>query len=325
MNREPSTQATQSGWVLMVFLAVLAAGSSSYFAVQVTEVRPQQQVRFQLQTLQKLQLLKQQLLNYAVLFPENYSASSSSTNGPMLDFSQIGGPGYFPCPSNDLTTGFMRSDCAAEVDKSGVVQGFLLRKIVTRHLYFHSDLHDLDDFNEVVWIVDARLVMSNPDYHPESSLRFAPLNSNLPGPYLTLNDDGQDYVALLILPNEAQNDQALKRPALNPAFDLTGYLDARFADASLTQALDNNIDGNRHFYSQGFSQGQPNFGVNDLVVGIRLAEWQQAIEQRVCTQKTRLLASDPLVPFWFNAYDPATNPVGTDWRTWVEEGGCESD
>lgn len=142
-----------------------------------------------------------------------------------------------------------------------------------------------------IWYaVDSRYVIQNADYHNPPTKRFAPLNPLHPGNgRLSLNQQ-TNLVAFLIL--EPHPDT----PAQPQDFQPTPHQFTHLNKPSLT---------------------------------LSHAEWQQALRNRLQSQRQTLCNLDPTIAHWFNAcnnrqslhlpacanrLDQTDNPVGSNWR-----------
>ena len=343
---------SQSGFVMLLFVVILVVGATSYFVGNVKNYSAIFTLNKDLEERTELDDIKDQLLLYAMNFSELYANTSTSPypNHPAVIRP---GPGYLPCPYN-RSTGAMSGDCSNYVVNAGAdhtanpgyVIGFLPPKVSSRFFYFLGNYIPESSKNDYLLVVDERFVYQNSFYNftgANATFRFAPLNDLLRIPFVTpaqtpvlrLNDDGKEYVALIIKPGGPNVypappavptlDQTSLRPA--PAglpVDLSGYLDQQFTDPALTIAAPNdNQDGDFQFYTAGKdSLGVERFGVNDIIIGITYQEWQDAVKDRICAQQTQLMGTSPTVNFWFNVYAPGTNPTGSNWRGRVASGFC---
>ena len=337
---------SQSGFVMLLFVVILVVGATFYFVGNVKNYSAIFTLNKDLEERTELEEIKDQLLLYAMNFSELYA---NTTTSPYPNHRTVvrPGPGYFPCPY-DLNTGLIAATCANYVIGAGgspsYVAGFLPPGIRGRLFYFLGNYIPEQRINDYLLLVDERFVYHNSNYNSvgvNSTNRFAPLNDQLiPLPVLRLNDDGKEYVALIIRPGSANVypappaapilDQTTFRPVpiqvptAGSPLNLNGYLDRQFTDPALTVAApNNNQDGDFQFYTAGKDAlGVERFGVNDIIIGITYQEWQDAVKDRICAQRLQLMGTSPTVNFWFNAYDPVTNPTGSNWRGRVASGFC---
>ena len=325
----------QSGFIMLLLVVILALGAATYFGSVARNIAWENKNSKLLGNLDEVNQIKQQLLLYAANFTELYSNNNTSPYNLVSQNLQAS-PGYLPCPF-DLTANTMAGQCEDYVLPTGIVdheatpgyvQGFLPPGIASRLFYFAGNTTPNSNGKNYILLVDERFVYRNANFNTTGTIqtfRYAPLNNVLAiPPVLQLNDDGKNYVALIIDAGDPINyvsqDQSTLRPASNtPGASLNGYLDRRFADVAQTVPVNDNQDGDRRFYSAS----RRNYGVNDVVVGITYQEWQQAVKARICGQKDTLLATTDVGGFWFDAYNSATNPAGGDWRTQVNGGFCD--
>ena len=342
----------QSGFILIIVLVVLVLGASTYFVSSTKNFSWKRQHADTLNSIAELNMVKHQLLLYASNFSELYANTALASN---VAKGMQPSPGYLPCPFVIGGTGMSGSCESYVVDPSGgagpgFVAGFLPPRITNRKFHFKGDYwppvtpvpaggNALTDY---VILIDERFVVRNSNYSfnvlaGTPTNRFAPLNDNLTGfspsnlepPVLRLNDDGKNYVALIVSTRSAKlypaQNQAALRPApllgANPLASLFGYLDRRFTDATLAARL---MPDNQTSDFQFYSAGGDNFGVNDLVVGITYKEWQASVWDRVCGQRPGLDASSSGVASWYEAYHQTNNPAGADWRSRATGGFCNA-
>lgn len=327
---------SQSGFIMMLLVVVMAVGAAAVFSLYQDNTVLRYQSDIYLKRLNQLNEVKQQLLKYAVFQPELYQSDLVSNSRTYKETGKLPGPGYLPCRDLDGDGWVLNAEtsCGNPRDPAdettGFVYGFLPVGFKTRNFFFGA----LEP-RQFYYVVDERFVNGNNLYNNGTTGRYAPLNPLLTPasppdvsppdalpegslPWLTLNDV-EGYVALIIFPNVPQvfsdgfeQDRSQGGTAVDRVAD---YLDRRF-DIDGHQ-LDGNADGNRHFYSQS----RENIGVNDLVVGITFAEWQEAVMNRVCSQLATLTQVDSNVAYWFNDYDAVQNPSGGNWRNFTEACG----
>lgn len=282
----------------------------------------------------ELELVKERLLEYAVLHPEIYTTNDSNA---YQSSAQIPAPGYFPCPdldgsgdlvgvetscSNPFTdTTVNPIDNTGFVPDAGVV-GYVPAFIGSHHIHFA-------EAGRYYYFLDERFSAQNsaPENDNDSLKRYAPMNptqfvgdvSLVPSgadkfePVLTLNGR-RGYIALIVDPG---------------------------ADGSLDDI--NNVDTtsglvDRHFVSRASDLSEdPN---TDKIVGITLQDLENAINRRLCVERFRYEGleyadedgdgvPDEVNPFtaitsdlkhWYNDYvytlpnDSANNAGGADWR-----------
>lgn len=345
MPSSNSVQKKQSGFILILLVVILLVGAVAYFVGATRNLAWQLSTESKFTELNELNKIKKQLLLFAFSFSELYSTNSS---GNMLDSKKVPAPGYLPCPY-DVSVGNMSSECAGfVVDPSGTgnalanpgfVIGFLPAKVSSRYFYFLGNYVPQSSLaSDYIMLVDERFVYKNSHYTSVSGSsiqRYSPLNNNLINtgpankkPVLRLNDDGNEYVALLIRSNSTNlypaQDQATLRPiagltSANPLSRFYGHLDKRFSDAALTTEVNGNQDNDFRF----FSAAKGNYGVNDVIVGISYDEWINVVKDRVCSQRDSLNDSDADDGFWFDAYDSSNNRTGASWRGRVTNAFCQ--
>ncbi len=334
----------QSGFIVLLLVVILVVGAASYFGGVVRNLAWESQNSHLLNNLGDLNKIKRQLLLFTSNFPELYANKNVSPYNLQAEPMQAS-PGYLPCPFDRLAVPpAMANECSGYVVQPvagtheahpGYVQGFLPPGISSRYFYFSGASYPEGRYlspsrgngHNYILLVDERFVYRNANFNSTGlvkTFRYAPLNNSLAVlPVLKLNDDGKDYVALLIDAGAAKKYPGQNQVSLRPTSgvagaSLNGYLDKRFNNENLTGAVNNNQDGDFKFYSAS----RQNYGVNDLVVGITYAEWMSAVKSRLCGQKLSLMASDPVANFWFNGFNVSGNPAGAGWRTVLAGGLC---
>ena len=326
----------QSGFIMMVMIVIMVVGAAAYFGVFNENLIFKNKVKLTERDIANNLKIREQLLRYATFQPELYESDPTGGTGYALkQINLVPGPGYFPCVdlNGDGEVLAAETSCGnprdATDDSTGFAIGFLPVGFSTRNIFFGGL-----EAKQFYYVVDERFVNGNNLYNNGSTGRYAPLNPALtpaaapdasPGlllpdntkPWLSLNGV-EGYVALIISPGKPmvmQDGTVQDRTQPGDAVARMGdYLDKRF-NASGTE-LNGNSDGDRFF----FSQSKNNIGVNDTIVGITFEEWQSAMLKRVCFQRSDLEALDVNDPVWFNAYDSANNPAGSDWRSYM--GNC---
>ena len=353
-----SNKNKQSGFILILVVVVLVVGASAYFVASTSNFSWKRQTNEQLEAIYELNQIKKQLLLFATNFSEIYANTALTSN---VSAGMQPSPGYLPCPYVIGGAGMSGSCQSYVVDPSagagpGFVAGFLPPRIANRKFYFKGDYSPPvnpvpaggNAPTDYVILIDERFVYQNANYAANmlsgtSTNRFAPLNDELTGaspsntepPVLRLNDDGKNYVALIVSTRGANiypaQNQATLRPApvlgANPLASLFGYLDRRYIDSSLTtrQATDNQTAD-----FQFYSARKGSFGVNDLIVGITYEQWQGAVWDRICGQKDNtfglpsLETSSTTSPSWYETYHVTNNPTGGSWRTRIAGGFCDT-
>jgi len=322
----------QSGFILMLFTVVVSIVVALWLSTQhrsVIAYFKNQQIE---NDFTELELVKERLLQFAVLQPELYKTNGG---GDPLASSQIPSPGYFPCPdldgdgvlldanyetqctnpyiSGNFGTGYVPDfDLAAGLgtcDGSQVCIGFVPREIGGRNFYFAET-------GRYLYFLDERFAFQNNNYNG-SLERFAPLNpvefdpedADLENdPVLQLNGES-GYIVLIIDPGADGLDAVnLNAVANAQAAATAGTIPA-------TPSFVNFVSG---------ADDMNNSTTADQIVGITYEEWLALMAHRVCIEKQRfegLDASfteiDPGDKHWYNAYNASTNPNGSDWRAWA--------
>lgn len=301
----------QSGLIMVLLVAILLIGATSYFVGTTKSFSWWHNDKIKHEELDNLYQIKRQLLLFGSVFTELYGVNNGGD--PKIS-ALVPSPGYLPCPFNRVS-GTVSVNCKSYVASSspGYAIGFLPAKITNRNFYFLGNYVPETTNQDYILVLDERFGYSNNRYSTNlvggvTTNRFAPLNDNLsPRPVLQLNDNGKEYVALIINPKSPLGSQASKRPAsLVKPLDLSGYLDT------------DNSDGDFKFYSAATDDA----AANDLIIGITYDEWQNAVKARICGQKEILIATENSVKFWFNAYS-ASNPSGAGWRNRLTAGFCD--
>ena len=318
-----------SGFVLMLMIVIMVVGAATYFTVFSQNWLFTRASDSYIRSMQSLSVVKQQLLNYAILQPELYQSDLVSNSRTYKAMNRIPGVGYFPCPDIDGDGSVLGAETScgnprdAADDATGFVVGYLPVGFTTRNIFFGAKAP-----KQYYYVVDERFVNGNNLYNNGSTGRYAPLNTLLTPamapdtgvpaalpdqtlPWISL-DGVAGYVVLIIVPNDPvifEDGYIQDRTQAGDALVRIGdYLDRRF-DAGGNR-LDDNTDLNRHF----FSSRSENRGVNDQVIGITFSEWQTAMLQRLCLQQPQLDLINTTEAFWFNDYDAVNNPAGGHWR-----------
>lgn len=320
----------QSGFILMVMLVLMLLGAAAYFGNYAKNYGFTHRQHDVQKTLQELNLIKQQLLTYAVFQPELFQSNLVSNTVTNTEISNIPSPGYFPCPDmdGDGALSGAESPCSNPRvignDATGFDYGFLPVQFKTRNFFLKGISP-----KEFYYVVEDRFVNASGDYNNTTTHRYAPLNATLTPssgpdsgspaalpdntlPWLQVNGSG-NYVVLIIAPGVPQTfpdgtsqDRTLSGDAKTV---VRQYLDMRF-DASGNKIDNGNAAGTRFFYSG--QQSSPT--VNDIVVGITFDEWKAAMEARIKVQKSLLCNLSPGAAHWFNDYNAVSNPAGSNWR-----------
>lgn len=304
----------QQGYVLLVIVMILVTLSVVPMMSGVLNSAKLQKSRIDTQRMENLLQVKAQLLFYAQSVPEIYS---TDTNGNAYPANLIPGPGYLPCPDTD-NDGIMNTPCGMG---NTYAVGRMPVKAGTRLFSFMPQ--PIGD--ALIWYaVDSRYVIQNTDYHNGSTgdgypdpKRYAPLNTNSPGAgVLRLATDAANPLVVVLL------------DAGDPLANQTGRI---------SSVINDYLEGENADGDNTFSQEPKTTSFNDLVVTISLQEWQDAVTDRLLTQKALLCNLDENTPHWFNrchnddgsssqglcpseGLPPAeSNPVGCDWRTTL---GC---
>lgn len=297
----------QKGYgVLLIISALMMIASllaSSYFQTLISYFSSKQIQ----QNLYQMQLVKQRLLNFAVLQPEIYLTNSSSQ---LLSAAEVPAPGYFPCPDLDgdgyllggettcgnvylptasipAQTGFvpdpLSNSGGANCNGVTACMGYVPQKIVSRQFYFAPA-------KRYFYVLDERFSFQNGYHSNNGQNRFSPLN---PSEFISLNPrlelNGVDGYVLLII--DAGND-GLDAPNADGDF--------KFVSPRRMLRQDNNLD---------------------QIIGVTLEEWRVLMSIRACVALKRFsngLNVYPDLPnaqaHWLNTYHAANNPAGGGWR-----------
>ncbi len=310
---------SQSGFIMMIMLVILVVGAGVYFSTFTEHKLFQHQSQEEKRAFADLNKIKDNLLLYAVLHPEFYATNGA---GVYRRAGEVPGPGYFPCPDNDgrdagdVPDGRMAGSCR-DPATDGFVHGFLAPSIKLRNVFFTPT----GQAKQYYFVMLEQLAYQNLDY---LNRRFTPLNSTFSPPNLLSLNGRQNYVALIFAPGKAQSFPGMTQD--QSLHGVENFLDYRLDSAG------NRIDGNVQLAgglnTEFFSKAIRNKGINDLVVGITLGEWQRAIKQRVDNQRnlfctnyitmgtgaTAVTVITPINPHWFNEYHATNNPLGGSWR-----------
>lgn len=263
-----NSQKKQSGFIVLMGMLMLVLGASVWFGTLGTLKSDEMKIVRDQQYKEELRLIKQRMLNYAVLQPELFSAM---TDEP--------GPGYFPCP--DLNgdgvvqnvSGLNETSCGthdpSSVDQL-VVYGMVPYKFTNRNFV----LIDSDLDNRVYWYaVDARFVNNSQVFTSSANNRFSGLNVSLPtevaqnvtaGNSAPIFLDGEDQIVMVLFyAGEALADKNQTRPSSN----ITDYLEQPSIVEGDAVAF-NSIGANPDTF-------------NDYVIAITRGEWEAAVLARV--------------------------------------------
>lgn len=330
-------QPQQSGFIMMVMIVIMVVGAAAYFGGVGENLFKKNLTTDQLNRMKELQDIKEKLLEFALQHDQIYSTVLKKTPN-FYPANQVPGPGYLPCPDNvatELPDGQMSNNCKSGLTtKNGFIHGFLPDEIKGRNFFFTQEF--FKPFNTTnmnakrfYYVVHEQFVVNNPDYSNTINAtstnmnRFAPLNNQFFPDSLTLLslDGSRHYIALLISPGKPQTfPDGPTQNQSNPAPQ--NFLDYGVEDPDKSGNLvkingnvnlDNSVDG--QFYNRSRFNNVDGVGVNDVIIGITLQEWQEAVRRRVENQKDWLCNQiDSGAPVWFNAYHPITNPVGGGWR-----------
>ncbi|GAB6033908.1 hypothetical protein [Galenea microaerophila] len=264
----------QNGYILMVTLILLVVGAAVWFSSGSVNLNARRAHAVMQDRLGQMEKIKKTLLIYATMTPTIMQAKNKKSPPPLNPVEKVPGPGYLPCwdtvGDGEIHCSFTAGDYHPH---------YLPQHISNRHFYFGERA------KQYYFVLDQRFAIQNSSYNNSTTKRYAPLNPAItPAPSLHLNQDGKNYVALIIYAPDG--------------------LDA-----------DNN-DGDTDF----FSKTDANPGINDLIVGITASEWANIVQRHVENLKPDLCNTDASEKFWFNDYDAANNPTGSSWRSYL--GGC---
>lgn len=318
----------ESGFIMMIVLVIMVVGTASFYGLYTQNQSATFQFEETNKRLQALEDIKARVLNYSIMHSEIYMTSTTGAAKSLVD---IPGPGRMPCPNDYADDNKdMLSDCSTQGE---VVISFMSSGVDSRHFHFfkqgQESITPPVDQKDYIFVVDRDFVFGN---------NAAELNADTSAD-LKLNDDGKDYVALIIDPGKAQvyaddYDQLTNRPAAAAQEpNLRGYLDRRYADYDQTTEVTGNFkqpssseDSANPAHAELFkfySMGRGNFGVNDLIVGISKKEWITVVKTKVCSKAAERLLLPDTVNYWFNAFHAADNPNGGNWRQLVNDGLCD--
>lgn len=249
----------QSGFIILMGMLLLVLGAGVWFGtlgnLKSNTLKIQHNIKFH----EQLKLIKQRMINYAVLHPEIYSDATAEP-----------GPGYFPCP--DLNgDGSAASSCGSPGSEDQLfVYGMVPYRIGGRDFTFIDS--DLD--NRMFWYaVDARFVNNSQVYTSYLNNRFAELNTNLSNEVVDKDSnltspftlDGRDEIVMVLFyAGEAIGNQV--RP-LTPSY--TDY-DEFLEQVAITDGL-----------TVEFKSVDVANDFNDYVIAITRAEWEAAMLSRV--------------------------------------------
>ena len=321
-NKDKKDNKKQAGFVLLLFIVVVVIIATLWISTKHQKIISIFKTHAVESDFSDLKLVKERLLQFAMLQPEIYL---TSTTGVIQTSAQLPAPGYFPCADldgdgvlsgsetsctnpllsiNPNTTGF--------IPDSGVY-GFVPESISTRNTYFA-------EAGRYYYFLDERFSAQNPGYVNDGLLRYAPLNP--------INLEGDPAIA------------ANSTDSFDPVLTLNGVggyivLIVDAGDDGLDAA---NADGDRFFVS-GTNDLQEDSGA-DKIVGITYSDWFALVGARVCHERTRYQGltydNDDTDPFdeisdlndigtsvmhWYNdyvyttAYAAGNNTGGSSWRS----------
>lgn len=333
----PFSRHKQQGYIALLTLLVLILGAGTIFGIVSEDSIIERKSHLLEKEMVEIEEIKRRLIQYAVLFPE-IMTTDETTPSILTAMNRLPSPGYLPCPDMDRDSeGKSDSDCGnplvAGNATTGFSIGFLPTAITLRHQYFSG--YQPQQPQQFFYAIDEHLAYKNTNYNNVGGggpARYAPLHllhdpaavANLifddgERPVLTLNGDGQRYVAIIIAPGDPLSGQNRGvSGSANSVAVISAYLEGENAD----------LDGD--FYSSG--KATSNTG-NDIVIGITAEEWMNHVSQRVCMEYKRYVnanddgldaAGTSIEDFWFNAYDATDNPTGTGFRELIDTGviGC---
>lgn len=259
-NRLKQTK-KQQGFIILMGMLALVLGAAVWFGTASSIRSESMQISIENENINALYRVKDKMLTYALLQPEIFRTSSSSTT-PLAQ-EDIPGPGYFPCPDTD-NDGVSNSPCAG----SGVtfVTGLVPRSISSRVFSFIDQPLESGKF---WYAVDSHFLTQNQDYFYNSAYkRFVPLNTQSPATASLTLDGATDIVMVLIysggpLSGQSQTDATLAK--------ISDYLEQ------------DNADGDANFISH-YDDPAPvgnNPKFNDYVIAITRSEWNAAMLSRI--------------------------------------------
>ena len=311
----------QQGFVLLLFIVVVTIVASLWLSTKHERI-----ISF-FKTNQididkaELKLVKERLLEYALLFPEIYMENASDD---LQGTDKIPSPGYFPCPDTD-GDGAPEGSCtnpldpgAINPDKTGILPdlesiptafGYVPEGISTRNIYFAEK-------ERYYYFLDERFSYQNGSYNTGGGPnRYAPLTqSQLDGEVGSAGSSEDPFEPALTLNG------------------VTGYI-ALIIDSGDGELDGDNRDGDRDFTSR--TDDLSDDPATDKIVGIKFNEWYFLMARRICSERPRIQGlnydedeTDPVdsladltdigntAQHWFNRYDDVDNKNGGDWRLW---------
>ncbi len=269
MNKLPIQKSNrQSGFMVLMTMLLLVVGASVWFGTLANVQSNKMKISKDDQYKTQLKLIKERMLQYAVLHPEIYSNSAVEP-----------GPGYFPCPDEDGDDD-AETSCGSPSGSNDqlFVMGVVPEKIVVRNFTFV----DSDLSNDLFWMaVDARLVYNSEVYTTIDNNRFPSVNNDRDSSDGTGFDsqvtqfdttisaplflDGQDdIVMVLFYAGDILTGQV--RDGITP-LDPADYLEQPAINDGFATDFDSTGAGPNVF--------------NDYVIAITRDEWEAAILARV--------------------------------------------
>ncbi len=242
------TPSEQTGFVLPVFLVLLIVAGSTSVKQQTARWTDKPIYLHAAQQIRQLHRAKQQLIAYAVTYPDNYGPSGA-------------GPGHLPCPDRDPPDdGNPNNDGPDPPCGSAAVQVGRVPRLTLAEKRFTTNSDNR--FKLLEFFPPQSFVDRQPWYWVDDGFINNPVNRQVNMSTVTAkqNKRGSDVVAVLVAPG-AERNESQQRPGLN----LRDYAE------SLAPALSQG-----HPFSRDYDET-----TNDLQVFIYREDIMPLVEQRV--------------------------------------------
>jgi hypothetical protein len=244
--------------LLLLLLVVFTLGSTVLLATLNTQQNVQREEQKAL--IAQLQIAKENLLAFAAYSNQFYATDYFAAGSR--------GPGFFPCPDTD-NDGFPQLSCNASGTQPVVGRLPARFRSTGPDIEFNDYYSDIDQ--QFWYAVAPRFI-----YHSSNASNRRANQRTTSGITNRLTLDGApNYVALLIVPGDAMNNQ-------NRSLDANRNVSSHYIESQGTGS------NRRIFTSAVFNPP----GTNDLIVGITHDEYMKAVGYTVAHQiKTKLDSS----------------------------------
>lgn len=296
----------QSGFIVLLIMLILVLGAAAVFGTISSLREEEMKIEIQNENIRELNRIKDKMLAFAVLQPEIFYTEVSSG---VADFSNIPGPGYFPCPDTDgdglPNDGYDKDGTLITGNLCGSTSTFVTGKIPVKSSDNRFTFIDNPRNANRFWFsVDSRYVTHNQIV----SHRYLPLNADSPS-IANLTLDGRTDIVMVLfyagIPLGSQNQTTQNQS------DFLDVGNAPVGDPLLDQS----------FFTRN---GTPDI-FNDYVIAITREEWRAAVLSRVSKDTNPnnsvsdlCAAINPTDTHWFNGcsfIDTSPSFIGNDTET----------